>query len=80
MKRVLVMLVAVVFTIAVTGLSMAADLTGTITKIEDGKITVITAGGQKTTAAGDVNGLRVGQKVTIEDGKVVKKHPNSILR
>ncbi|HMK60242.1 MAG TPA: hypothetical protein VK452_03740 [Dissulfurispiraceae bacterium] len=71
MKKILAVLVVVVFTLALAGLSIAADK-GTITKIEGSKITVKTADGKETTATGDA-GLKVGDKVTVKDGKIVKK-------
>jgi hypothetical protein len=72
-KKFLVLLVAVVFTIAVAGLSIAADMKGTITEIEGGKIMVRGADGKETSVAVDAKGLKVGDKVTIKDGKVMKK-------
>ena len=73
MKKFLVLLVVVVFTIAVAGLSFAADMKGTITKIDGGKITVKGADGKEASVAGDAKGLKVGDKVTVKDGKVMKK-------
>ena len=73
MKKFLVLLVAVVFTIAVAGLSFAADMKGTITKIDGSKITVAGADGRETSVAGDAKGLKVGDKVVIKDGKIMKK-------
>jgi type 1 fimbria pilin len=73
MKRFMVLLLAVVFTIAVAGLSFAADMKGTISKIDNGKITVKGADGKETTVSGDAKGMKVGDKVTVKDGKVMKK-------
>ena len=73
MKRFLVFLLAVVFTVAVAGLSFASDMKGTISKIESGKITVKASDGKETTVPGDAKGLKVGDKVTVKDGKVMKK-------
>ncbi len=73
LKKFLILLVAVVFTIAVAGLSFAADMKGTISKIDGGQITVKGADGKETSVAGDAKGLKVGDKVTIKDGKVMKK-------
>ncbi|HMK56672.1 MAG TPA: hypothetical protein VK448_08560 [Dissulfurispiraceae bacterium] len=71
MKKILAVFVVVAFTLAVAGLSLAAEK-GTITKIEGSKVTVKTADGKETTATGDA-GLKVGDKVTVNDGKVIKK-------
>ncbi len=73
MKKFLVLLVAVVFTIGVAGLSFAADMKGTISKIDGGQITVKGSDGKETSVAGDAKGLKVGDKVTIKDGKIMKK-------
>jgi len=73
MKKVLVVLVAIVFTVAVAGISFAADVRGAISKIDGGKITVRAADGKETTVEGDAKGLKVGDKVVVKDGKIVKK-------
>ena len=73
MKRYLVLIVAVIFTLTVAGLGFAADIKGSITKIDGSKITVKGADGKETTAEGDAKGLKVGDKVTVKDGKVMKK-------
>ncbi len=73
MKKFLVLMIAVIFTLVVAGLGFAADVKGTITKIEAGKITVKSADGKETTVGGDAKGLKVGDKVTVKDGKVMKK-------
>ncbi len=72
MKKVLVLLVAIIFTLGVVGLSFAADMKGTITKIEGNKITV-KDNGKETTVQSDAKGLKVGDKVTVKGGKVMKK-------
>ncbi len=71
MKKVLVLLVAIIFTLGVVGLSFAADMKGTITKIEGNKITV-KDNGKETTVQSDAKGLKVGDKVTVKGGKVMK--------
>ena len=73
MKKFLVILVAVVFTVAVAGLSFAADMKGTVSKVDGGKITVKAADGKETAVEGDAKGLKVGDKVTVKDGKIIKK-------
>jgi len=54
--------------IAVKGLRFEADMTGTITKIDCGKITDGWADGLKHPCQG-YEGLKVVDKVTIRDGK-----------
>lgn len=73
MRKFLVIMVAVVFVVAVAGLSFAADMKGTVSKIEGGKIMVKTADGKEISATGDAKGLKVGDKVIVKDGKVMKK-------
>jgi hypothetical protein len=73
MKKLLVVLVAIIFTLGVVGLCFAADMKGTISKIDGEKITVKAADGKETTVAGDAKGLKVGDKVMVKDGKVTKK-------
>ncbi len=74
MKRILVLLVALVFTLGVVGLSFAADVKGTVTKVEGVKITVKDSAGKETTVdVKDTAGVKAGDKVEIKDGKVSKK-------
>jgi hypothetical protein len=73
MKKYLVIIVAIIFTLTVAGLGFAADMKGSITKIDGSKITVKGADGKETTVQGDAKGLKVGDKVTVKDGKVMKK-------
>ncbi|HHW21057.1 selenite/tellurite reduction operon protein ExtJ [Thermodesulfovibrio thiophilus] len=79
MKRILASLMVLVFTFAVAGLSFAADnpVKGTITKIEDKKVTVIDEKGNEASfEVKDAAGLKVGDKVEIKNG-VVKKAKES---
>jgi len=73
MKKVLVLLVALIFTLGVVGLSFAAEMKGSISKIDGNKITVKGADGKETTVEGDAKGMKVGDKVTVKDGKIMKK-------
>lgn len=71
-KVIIALLVALVFTIGVVGLSFAAEVKGTVTKIEGKKITVKGADGKETTVeVKEVpKDLKVGDTVTINDGMV----------
>ncbi len=73
MKKIFVVLVAIVVTVAVAGISFAADVKGAISKIEGTKITVKAADGKETTVEGDAKGFKVGDKVMVKDGKIIKK-------
>lgn len=76
MKKLLVLIIAIVFTISVVGISFAADVKGTATKIE---ITVKDAKGKETKVeVKDTAGAKVGDMVVIKDGKVtVQKKPEA---
>jgi hypothetical protein len=71
-KKIVTLLVALLFTIGVVGLSFAADVKGTVTKIDGKKITVKGADGKETTVeVKEVpKDLKVGDNVTIKDGMV----------
>jgi hypothetical protein len=73
MKKVLALLVVIIFTLGVVGLCFASDMKGSITKIDGSKITVKGADGKESTITGDAKGLKVGDKVTVKDGKIQKK-------
>lgn len=73
MKKYLVMIVVIIFTLTIAGLGFAADMKGSITKIDGSKITVKGADGKETTVESDAKGMKVGDKVTVKDGKVMKK-------
>jgi len=74
-KAIIAMLVAIVFTLGVVGLSFATEakeMKGTITKIEGNKVTVKDDAGKETTVdVKDAKGAKVGDKVTIKDGAIV---------
>lgn len=76
MKKILVLLVALIFTIGVVGLAFAAEVKGTVTKVDGKKITVKDAAGKETTVeVKDTAGVKAGDNVTIADGKVTKEAP-----
>ncbi|NTU43558.1 MAG: hypothetical protein HGA78_11035 [Nitrospirales bacterium] len=74
MKKVLVLFVSLVFAIGVAGISFAADVKGTVSKVEGTKITVKDAAGKESTVeVKDAAGVKAGDKVEIKDGKVKKE-------
>ncbi|MBT9171243.1 MAG: hypothetical protein DDT18_01615 [Actinobacteria bacterium] len=74
-KKILVLLIAVMFTLGVVSLGFAADVKGTLTKIDGKKVTVKDDKGKETTVeVKDAAGAKVGDKVEIKGG-VVKKMP-----
>ncbi|MCX8028187.1 MAG: hypothetical protein N3A62_10110 [Thermodesulfovibrionales bacterium] len=78
MKKVLALIIAVIFTLTLTVFAFAAETKGTISKIDGNKITVKDEAGKESTIEGDAKGLKVGDKVTIKDGKIVKPKKKAI--
>ncbi len=83
MKSILAVLVAAALLLTFSGLSFAAGaekaekmgIKGTVTKIEDNKVTVEdNMGKEMTFDVKDVKDIKVGDKVKIKDG-VIKKIP-----
>lgn len=73
-KRILVLLVAVMFTLGVVGLVFAADpITGKITKIDGNKLTLKTADKEVTVDVKSTKDLKVGDTVVVKDGEAKKK-------
>jgi uncharacterized protein YxeA len=72
MKKILVLLVALVFTLGVVGLAFAADVKGTVTKIDGKKVTVKDAAGKEHTVEADATGIKVGDSVDVKGGKITK--------
>ncbi len=78
MKRLVALFVILMFVIGVVGLSFAADVKGTVTKIDGKKITVKDDKGKETTVeVKDTGGAKVGDTVEIKDGKVTVKKPKT---
>lgn len=71
-KAIIALMVALLFSIGVVSLSFAAEVKGTVTKIDGKKITVKGADGKETTVeVKEVpKDLKVGDNVTIKDGMV----------
>ena len=78
-KKLIVLLVAVVFTLGVVGLGFSAqEVKGTVLKIEGNDVTILddVTGGQQTVKVKDSSSLKdlnVGDKVLVEGDKVTKK-------
>jgi hypothetical protein len=71
-KAIIAMFVAIIFTLGVVGLGFAAEVKGTITKIDGNKVTLKDdMGKEQTVDVKDAKGLKVGEKVDIKDGVVV---------
>ena len=77
-KKLIILLMAVVFTLGVAGLSFSAqEIKGTVSKIEDDRLTIEDDMGKQTTmSVGDpmiLKDLKVGDRVLVKDGKVTKE-------
>jgi outer membrane lipoprotein SlyB len=77
-KKFIVLLMAMVFTLGVVGLSFSAqEIKGTVSKIEGNKLTILDdMGKEKTVKVKDLESLKdlkVGDRVLVKDGKVTKE-------
>ncbi|MCJ7747273.1 MAG: hypothetical protein MUP27_05980 [Desulfobacterales bacterium] len=77
-KKLIILLMAVVFTLGVASLSFSAqEIKGTVSKIEGDKLTILDDMGKQTTmSVGDpmiLKDLKVGDRVLVKDGKVTKE-------
>ncbi|MGD0883496.1 MAG: hypothetical protein ABSA46_01230 [Thermodesulfovibrionales bacterium] len=74
-KRILAVLLVVVFAIGLVGLVSAADVvSGKITKIEGNKLTIMAADKKEATVeVKSAKDLKVGDEVTVKDGMATKK-------
>lgn len=78
MRKAIALIITILFTLSLTAFAFASDVQGTISKIDGNKITVKDSAGKETTAEGDAKGLKVGDKVTVKDGKVMKPKKKAI--
>jgi hypothetical protein len=79
-KSIIALLIAIVFAFGVVGITFAADakeVKGTITKVEGKSITVKdSAGKESKVTISNANDVKVGEMVTVKDGKAtVEKAP-----
>jgi len=77
-KRLLILLVAIAFTLSVAGLSFSAqEVKGTVTKIEGSKLTIMDdLGKEKIVKVKNQEGLKeitLGDRVSIKDGMLTKE-------
>jgi sRNA-binding protein len=74
MKSIIALLVAVVFTVGMVGLTFAAEVKGTVTKVEAKSVTVKDAAGKETKVdVSNSSEVKVGDMVTVKDGKATKE-------
>ena len=77
-KKLIILLMAVVFTLGVVGLSFSAqEIKGTVSKIEGDKLGIVDdKGNEKTVKVKDLESLKeikVGDRVLVKNGKVTKE-------
>ncbi len=73
MKKILVVLVAVMFAISLVGIAFAAnEVSGKITKMDGNKLTIKTMDKDVTVEVQSAKDLKVGDEVVVKDG-VAKK-------
>jgi outer membrane lipoprotein SlyB len=81
-KRLLILLVAIAFTLSVAGLSFSAqEVKGTVTKIEGSKLTILDDVGKekivKVRNEESLKEIKVGDSVSIKDGMLTKEAAES---
>lgn len=76
-KSVIALVIAIIFTFGVATMGLAAaEVKGTVTKIDGNKVTVKDDKGKETTVeVKEVKDIKVGDKVTIKGGVVTKDKP-----
>ncbi len=76
MKKAIALIVMLTFVLGLAGLALAAEVKGTITKIEGNKLTIKQADGKEVTVdVKDAKDLKVGDSVTVKDGVAMKEAP-----
>lgn len=75
MKSIIALFVALVFALGMVSLAFAADMKGTITKMDAKSVTIKDAAGKETKVDAACKGVKVGDMVTIKDGKCAKEAP-----
>ncbi|HKN19175.1 MAG TPA: hypothetical protein VJW95_05205 [Dissulfurispiraceae bacterium] len=77
MKSIITLLVAMVFTLGMVSLTFAADAKeakGTVTKVAGMMLTIKDAAGKEVTIkASNAKDVKVGEMVTVKDGKATKE-------
>jgi hypothetical protein len=80
-RAIIALLVVFVFTVGMAGLSFAAEVKGTVTKIEGNKITVRDAAGKETTVeVKSTADIKVGYRVTVKGGEVTIERPRRAIQ
>jgi hypothetical protein len=82
MKKILFLAIAIFLVLSIFGISFAAAefYEGTVMKISGDKITVKNNQGKVVTVVGSLKDIKVGDKVTVNNGKVTKSGNNSPIQ
>ena len=73
MKSIIALLVALVFTLGMVSFTFAADVMGTVTKVEAKSVTVKDAAGKETKVdVSNSKDVKVGDKIIVKEGKCAK--------
>ncbi len=78
MKSIIALLVALVFTLGMVSFTFAADMKemkGTVTKMDAKSVTIKDAAGKETKVDAVCKDVKVGDKITVKDGKCMKEAP-----
>ncbi len=73
MKKIIALVVALIFALGIAAVSFAGEMMGTVTKVDGAKITIKDDKGKETMVEDKMaKDIKVGDKVTVKDGKVMK--------
>jgi outer membrane lipoprotein SlyB len=73
-KKILALVVAMIFALGIVTVSFAAETKGTVTKVDGAKITIKDDKGKETTVEDKTaKDIKAGDKVVVKDGKVTKE-------
>ncbi|MBI5026386.1 MAG: hypothetical protein HZC12_06630 [Nitrospirae bacterium] len=81
MKRILILLMAFVFTFSIAGLSFSkesAEIKGMVTKVEGNMLIIVDDMGKETAVeVKDAKDIKVGNRVVVKNGAVTKEPAES---
>ena len=77
-KKLLAVVVAVVFALGLVGLAFADEMGGKITKIDGNKLTIKMKDKESTVEVKSAKDLKVGDEVTVKEGVATKKKKKAI--
>ncbi|HSB51490.1 MAG TPA: hypothetical protein VLD40_02420 [Dissulfurispiraceae bacterium] len=73
MKKILALVVALIFALGIAAVSFAGEMMGTVMKVDGAKMTIKDDKGKETMVEDKMaKDIKVGDKVMVKDGKVTK--------